>query len=87
MIHNIKINEAYEGYYIMLDKMSDDKIITEYLGITIKFYFEKAIEFGGKIRYSTNLYFRYKRDANKFKEWLEKNIDSFLIAKALVGDL
>jgi hypothetical protein len=60
--------------------------IIKYLGITNEFYFNKGIEFGGEYIEEETLYFHYKRDINKFKKWLEKNIDSFLVAKALVNN-
>jgi hypothetical protein len=87
MIENkIEIEKKLGSYYIVVNNTANDEDIIKYLGITNEFYFNKGIEFGGEYIEEETLYFHYKRDINKFKKWLEKNIDSFLVAKALVNN-
>lgn len=84
---NIGINQAEDGYYITLNGLVSDASISKYLGITLELYFEEGIKFNGFIRNGNGLFFKSYNNANNFKVWLRKNMDGFLVAKALAGDL
>jgi hypothetical protein len=67
---------------------SFDKSILEFLGLHLQEYHNILKQFGEIIYVEEygegETYFAKKEDADKFGEWLDKNIDSFLVQKKLL---
>ena len=85
MEYRIDVANDNYGYYIKLNSIASDNRIINILGLEKEFYYEKGIEYNGKL-IDDSLYFTQCTDCLEFKKWLEQNIDSFLITKKLMGE-
>lgn len=89
MHYNINLEYASsDGYFLLVEdsrgwQIQFDDDIADLFGLSVDFYYNKAIEYGAHKNSHNQLFFHNKTKILKFKKWIEKNIDGFLIAKKL----
>lgn len=88
---------GYLGYYVKIynynnvhyrtkraEEIATDEEICDFLDIDLEYYYETMIKFRG-VFIDEELYFRKIRHAKKAFNWIEKNLESLLIMKKVIG--
>jgi hypothetical protein len=90
MKHNILIgHDSYCGYYLIINpsgehpQITADDMIIDYFNLPENYWFDNLAKFNSVLSEDDEIYFIKEEDCKKAKQWVEDNLDYFLILKKL----
>lgn len=79
------------GYFLRIhtsdeSNLSSDEDIINYFNLPQKYWFDKLLSYTSAEMHSMGVYFIKKEDCEDVQQWVEDNLDYFLILRKLGGE-